>query len=148
MQVKAPSTELAVDALRASTTYYARINVRNRDGSVHESAYIYKFTTVDPIPVSNQLGESSTRFPRALPFFRNVGGGRVKIRWSYPQNVLDSISGFGKTTNSFVNFLFQAPQFFSVTKRMIPSISGKSFASTIHNRSVYMSNICVCQFCF
>ncbi|KAI1725583.1 fibronectin type III domain-containing protein [Ditylenchus destructor] len=89
IQLNTREAVASIDGLQSSTTYFAKVNVRNLDETVHEAPSIYRFTTLDQIPVS-QIAES--RHPRSLAY-RNVSPGRVVISWSYPTAVIDSVAG-------------------------------------------------------
>ncbi|KAI1732076.1 fibronectin type III domain protein [Ditylenchus destructor] len=75
IQLNTREPETSIDGLRSSTTYFAKVNVRNLDGTVLEAPSIYRFTTLDQIPVG-QIAES--RHPRSLAY-RNISPGRATI---------------------------------------------------------------------
>ena len=83
-------SQVAVDGLRSQTTYYARINVRNGDGTLLKSPSIYKFITI------GQLSQHQQQYPRRGLSTRslqhhthpNVGSGSAWVRWVFPQRVV------------------------------------------------------------
>lgn len=82
-------TQLSLDDLKSSTTYYVKVNVRNVDGTVLQSPSIYRFTTIDQVPPQRSL---ESRLPSSLGY-RNVSPGRVSVTWSYPPSIAHNVAG-------------------------------------------------------
>uniref|UniRef100_A0A914WIS4 Fibronectin type-III domain-containing protein n=1 Tax=Plectus sambesii TaxID=2011161 RepID=A0A914WIS4_9BILA len=79
---------LSLNDLKSGTTYYVKVNVRNRDGTELKGRSVYRFRTMDQS--TNNVGEA--REPNSLAY-RNIGNGQVTLSWSYPHSISGQVAG-------------------------------------------------------
>lgn len=106
---------LPLRGLRVGGTYYVKVNVRNRDGSVLRGRSMFRFRNTGVVVGQNGGGRQTPQqlpAPGATPWrpgtagytyeeyresnsleYRNLGNGKVSITWSYPSRYKDQLTG-------------------------------------------------------